>query len=448
MNVYLKNIALAFLALFMITILTGHPTFAGSSTQLGSTHSLPPEETTLDSSTAQTIALYSTIGGYTSYNYYGSETTCSNICLAADGMGNSGSVVFYIGHGWAGYPWNPIEKQWAIYEDTGEMAFDKDIFPYSSNQNVRFAFLYCCKGGDEIGNIHFWSGTPFEMPYAWLHTISISDNGYSSPDSGDQAFIGFHELAPWLADSNEAHDYQGFITEFYYAALCCGEDLSVNEALDYAAKEYNPNCDTFADTDLYKGIYHLEPSGWVFDGQMKVYGNGNIHLSNSIPSCAMKTKTNGYFYLPSGPPPQYVGVQIALLFTDGGIAGDQIGGEPPYTLYTGPYPDELVDICDALLINGKYGKSEGQSGWEYMADIVPDRVIDMYDALTIGRNYGRSGTYSHDLSHVTVAFYFEGRLLEEMVDPRGFAYLPYGPDFTVKRSGMPIGAMVIFWSRV
>jgi predicted anti-sigma-YlaC factor YlaD len=72
MNVYLKNIALAFLALFMITILTGHPTFAGSSTQLGSTHSLPPEETTLDSSTAQTIALYSTIGGYTSYNYYGS----------------------------------------------------------------------------------------------------------------------------------------------------------------------------------------------------------------------------------------------------------------------------------------------------------------------------------------------------------------------------------------
>jgi hypothetical protein len=454
MNVYLKNIVVAFSALFIISLLVCHPSFAGSSTQLGSTYDLSPDEINLEDSTAQTIALYSAIGGYVTYNHYGSGTTRSNIYLAANGTGTSCSLAFYIGHGWTGNVWNGLflEQQWCIFEDNSGMVFDKDIFPYSSNQNVRFAFLYCCKSGDTIGGTQFWSGTPFGMPYAWLHTTSLNSDGYASPDSGDRVFLGFHEGAPELISGDQTCNFRGFVTGFYYAALCSGRNYTVNQALNYAATQYNPACTRFSDTDLYNGIYHLEPGGgypyWVLDSQMKVYGNGNICLSSSRPSCAMKTKTNGYFYFPSGTPPLYVGVQIQLLFNDGGIVGDQIHGVSPYPLYTGPYPDGSVDIYDSLLIGAKYGLSEGQSGWEYMADVVPNRVIDMYDALTISGNYLKTGTYSPDFTNVTVAFYYGGHLVDKRVDSKGFVTIPYGTSFTVKRNSTPIGAMAIFWSRV
>lgn len=451
MNVFLKNLFVALVILFIFWLPLWNCAHGGSSVQLGSGYNLDPDEISLENSVAQSVESYSVIGGYLTSNYYGSGTTRDSIYLAANGMGTSASLAFYVGHG-STTILRTREMHWCIFENNGGMVCDEDIFPHSSNGNVKFAFLWCCLSGDEIGGTYS-SGKTFGMPYAWLHTTSLNSDGYLHPDSGNRLFLGFYGKAPKFSTWNVAHNYPKFVSGFYYAALCNGRNWTVNQALDYAATQYNPAYLFFSDTDLYNGIYHVEQdmyghSVWVFDGQMKVYGNGNIYLSSSRPSCAMKTKTNGYFYFPSGPPPLYVGVQIQLLFNDGGIVGDQIHGVSPYPLYTGPYPDGSVDIYDSLLISGKYGLSEGQSGWEYMADVVPNRVIDMYDAITIAGNYGKTGTYSQDFTNVTVAFYYGGHLVDKPVDSKGFVTIPYGTSFTVKRNSTPIGVMAIFWSRV
>jgi hypothetical protein len=455
MNVYLKNIVISIFVLFISSLPMCCLAFAGSSTQLGSTYLLLQEEIDLDRGVAQSVELYSAVGGYDTFYWYGSGTTCNNIYLAANGVGASRSIAFYIGHGDSEYLWNSIfwEQQWFIGEDNGGKVYDKDIFSHSSNYNVRFAFLWSCEQGDTIGGSH-WSGTPFGMPNAWLHTASLSSDGYANPDSGDRVFLGFYKGAPEFAYDGYLK-YRDFLVGFYYAALCGGTNRTVKQALDYAARCEDPaHYMTFADTDLYNGIWQWvipEIGGtavWTMISQMKVYGNSDIYLSDSKPTCAMKTKTDGNFYFPSGPPPLYVGVQIQLLFNDDGIVGDQKGGVSPYPLYTGPYPDGSVNMLDSLLINGCWGLHEGQSGWEYMADIVPDRVINILDAIKISTNFGKSGTYTTDFTDVTVIYYWGGQIFEKPVDSKGFVTIPSGTSFTVARAHTPIGAMVIFWSRV
>ncbi len=154
------------------------------------------------------------------------------------------------------------------------------------------------------------------------------------------------------------------------------------------------------------------------------------------PVCAMKTRTDGYFYIPSIASGL---LSILIIFDDSNITGDQRGYEIGEIFQL---PDSLVNIHDITFITGKHGLFEGEDGWDYMADIHPDGHITIHDVCAASGHYGRSGTYSDDLAGVTITF----DTGEEEMAESGFVTIPEdAASFTVKHYGTPIGAMIIFY---
>jgi len=442
MNAYLKNLSVALLALSLCFSFshTLHLTFAKSSTQLGSRYAVPQEEIDADDNITKLTASYSAVGGYTVYNWYGADTTINNIYEAAYGAGHTYSISFYIGHGNVRTVYL-IENHYDIMTDDGTWVPDDWIYPHSECQNVRFVFMWSCHLGDTIDGTHFWSG-PYGMPHCWLHTTDLSSDGYADSDDGGKAFLGFAGFIWGLSDYLAGDEVYEFLSCFYFASLCYGASYSVNDALDYAAQNVW-HVPSFADTYLYKGYNYTywDPEKMemvTIYGQMKVYGDGNIHISNFRPSCAMKTGTDGVFYVPN------VAIsllKIEMLFNNSDIVGDQTGGTSPYSTIS-EWPDGKVDLTDILFVSLHYGTTEGMSDWDYMSDIVPDGKCDMADYLAVSLNFGAFGTYI-EVTGVTVTFNVGG---SKSPDSYGFVEIPQdATSFTVKRNGIPIGAMVIFW---
>jgi len=302
MNVYLRTYYISLIIAFLYLSLLLPASFAKSSIALGSRNGVPDYEINADTNIANMITSYSSIAGYSAYNWYGAQTTQNNIYSAAYGNGHIYSITFYIGHGgwnwlwnWAGWIWY-CEQQWFITDDGGGCVYDKDIFQYSGCMNCRFVLLWSCNQGDTIGGTH-WSGTPFGMPYAWLHTTSLSGDGYVSPDNGGRAFAGFQEKAPFLTydglGATDAGYY--FLQYFYYAAIYRGYYYSIKSALDYAAQlVWSTN---FGNCVLYTG-FSINGSS----GKMIVYGDGNMHISDYAGGggggCPLLYVYNGeeYFY--------------------------------------------------------------------------------------------------------------------------------------------------------
>jgi len=288
MNVNIKNYAASLLVAFLlisimfplsITLPSSVRALApatGISIVLGSTYSVPAGEIAADSAIASTIATYSSWAGYTTQNWYGSKTNASDIYLAAGGDGYSYALAFYIGDGnhWAD---DGIfnAQQWVIADNNGGAVYDKDIFGYSGCGNVKFVMMWSCEQGDTIGGI-YWFGTPFGMPYAWLHTIDLSPCGYAFPDGRGLAFLGFNGSAPWLTDTLGGVTDAGlsFLSNFYYAAMWNGYYFTINMALDYAA-QLTFGSANFGSCILYEGFM---AGGWP--GNMVVYGDGSMHISN------------------------------------------------------------------------------------------------------------------------------------------------------------------------
>jgi hypothetical protein len=154
----------------------------------------------------------------------------------------------------------------------------------------------------------------------------------------------------------------------------------------------------------------------------------------SKPICAMKTETNGYFYIPNVATSL---LEIEMLFNNQGLAGDQTDGT------IANYPDGTVDMCDISFIIDKFMSSENQSGWDYMADVVPDRVVDMTDVSLAISNFCNSGTYIKDFTGFIIVF----NTGEQLPCYYGFVSIPpSATSFTVRRyDGPTIGAMIIFW---
>jgi hypothetical protein len=250
-----------------------------TSTILGSTYheggTLPALDLQANSQITQYIYDCSETSGYTAYNWFGSGTTEQHIYDAAFGVGITYSISFYIGHGGDGRVWNGIfwEPQWRILDDDGNEVFDKSIYPYSTCQNVRFVMVWSCESGNVIGGFHYWSGTAHGMPFCWLHTNDLSEDGYTDPDDNGYCFIGFENDAPGLLWDFEG-GYWGvsyyFLGYFYRAALCM--DKTVNQALDYASQTiWGVN---FDECVFYTGIPDC--------GRMVVYGDGNLKIGSSV----------------------------------------------------------------------------------------------------------------------------------------------------------------------
>jgi hypothetical protein len=160
--------------------------------------------------------------------------------------------------------------------------------------------------------------------------------------------------------------------------------------------------------------------------------------------CALKTRTDGGFYVPN---PAYVKatyLRVEMLFDNSNITGDQTGGTSPYPAITN-YPDGKVSGGDLIFLASKFGSYEGETSpilWDYMADIVPDRRITGDDLIYASKNFGQSGSYIYDLSGVSVKF-STGDV--ESPDANGFLAIPASAtSFNVTRNGTPIGAMIIF----
>jgi hypothetical protein len=167
-------------------------------------------------------------------------------------------------------------------------------------------------------------------------------------------------------------------------------------------------------------------------------------LNTGVPRCALKTKTDGYFYVPN---PAFVNVtvlRVEMVFNDSNLVGDQTGGPSPYPAIAN-YPDESVDGSDLIIVARSFGQPEGGARWNYMADVVPDRNIDGLDSIAVARNFGQPQypfNYTYDLTGVNVTF-STGAV--ELPDANGFVAIPQGATwFNVSRNGTAIGAMIIF----
>jgi hypothetical protein len=192
----------------------------------------------------------------------------------------------------------------------------------------------------------------------------------------------------------------------------------------------------------YLGTYLLQV--WVEDLAGQLSNMASLSINAVEPLCALKTLTNGYFYVPN---PAYVDatyLRVEMLFNESSyLTGDQTGGSIVYPAI-GTYPDGKVDIRDIAFIAKEDGLIEGNSGWNYMADVYPDRKIDIRDISQASRNFGKVfGSYINDTSGVAVTFSTGGG--EEYPDANGFLAIPAGAtSFNVTQAGAPIGAMIIF----
>lgn len=235
--------------IFILTAACGHCS-AQNSFVMGSRWDVPQYEVDVDREACDWVVHFSNNAGCFTYDWYGSQTTRQNILDAAQGRyGNS--ISFYIGHG--ENPWGGSDF-W-IYDDDGTEVHDNTIYSYTYGRWTYFAFLWSCFQAHAIDD---------GMPEAWLHTVNLSDDGYHNPDSGGYTFVGFIEAAPYLSNTIDGVDDAGkwFIYRFYYQSQA--GDISVNDALDFAADQWGQGID-FDDCPLYTH------SDW----QMWVYGDGN-----------------------------------------------------------------------------------------------------------------------------------------------------------------------------
>jgi hypothetical protein len=271
---------------------------AKSSTILGSRWGMPVLEQVIAGQLAGYIYNCSLASGYASYDRYGSSTTTNNVYQAANGMGHAYSISFYgTAHGdWE--LWWPSDKHWKIQVNDGAWVSDNGIFPHTESQRVRFAFLWSCLQGDVKGGNYYWTGA-YGMPYCWLHTNDLSEDGYDSPDGHGYTFIGFQGPAPlfWIDDFGSRAGYR-FAGNFYRWALWSG--VSINDALDYAAYQVW-GATSFADC-IYDDGYTLEGDF----GRMRVYGDGSLQIGSSA-------------YNPPLPPPPNVGGGCPTLFVWDGV---------------------------------------------------------------------------------------------------------------------------------
>jgi hypothetical protein len=217
-------------------------------------------------------------------NYYTTSTTVSNV------LGNISSAeqnyyrvaMFHFGH-MAG-------PRTGYYDSYGSVINNNAVYERTVLGKHFFVWLWAC-----------WQAEfPYmDMPRSWTHRTNLAIDGYSTPDSGPHCFLGFNGSAPGI--SNATGSFEGyttpahyFIWKFYYYALA--EHYSVKDALNSASGDFF-NLDYHL-SPLYKGFRTWWPyddipepgsKGW-HNGIMRVYGNGNIKLSQ--PQLTMSARDN------------------------------------------------------------------------------------------------------------------------------------------------------------
>ena len=190
-------------------------------------------------------------------------------------------------------PWNGV-YDYEIYQKTDDYNPSKYFFSFintcmSANTTNPYT------GQDWQGYVN---GKARGMPFAFTnHRVTsqptssppsgnMSRNGYTHPDSGQFAYIGFPHGSAALSQTITGISplYATWLEKFFWYALSF--DISVNDALDEATLR-NFNC-LFGSSDLATGFTANWPQDANGDGiwepqygygsTLALYGNGNIHL--------------------------------------------------------------------------------------------------------------------------------------------------------------------------
>jgi hypothetical protein len=206
--------------------------------------------------------------GYSSIdNAVGSRTTWYNEVTNAyyDSTGYDRFAVFHFGH---------LADFGAGYVDnTGNPIWYSDISPRTTSATKAFVFIWVCAQAQ-------WGPTNNEVQ-AWMHNPNLSANGYSSPDSGSKAFIGFENFSPLISDYHQNFQQQWtlpskyFIKYFYDNALLNG--YSIRDAINQASISFFST--TYTNSIFNTGYLAWFPNdGQWHEGAMKIYGNGATFL--------------------------------------------------------------------------------------------------------------------------------------------------------------------------
>lgn len=314
--------------------------------------------------------------------------------------------------------------------DHGIISFDEEL--------IRYGEISCSMTGTIYGLS--W----IEIIYCWTFTLSNDVTGFSPQIAGYISYYGIdgNSLKIWIDvyDSSEQLvkewtktpiDGVGAIGELYFT-------YNDFDTIDLSAGTYTlklivyPNCGTWG--ELWIGRTGQFPN-------FKPMCIETFGYVAKVPQAAMKTKTNGYFYIPIST--QFETIRIEKWFYNSDAEGDQTGGTSPYATID-HWCNGEVNIYDISLIGSRYGMDEGEKRWDYMADCYPDRTIDIYDMAMISRNFGKSGSWYYTFLNGVKAYFNTGEQIYP--DANGFVEIPEGAEsFVIKRYGYPVGALVTFW---
>ncbi len=267
---------------------------------------------------------------------------------------------------------------------------------------------------------------------------STDETHYSVGDCDDDGFAEFSEVfIDALHGNNTTWDYSNPANPIkdenpVYADFDENGRVSIQEAFDYAL-ENDPYEYPWLDCDGDGLPTFINETDELDLDQPPA----NVYIEVAV--CAMKTLTDGYFYIPNF---DINALKIEFLFDDSDIEGDQTGGSSPYETIS-RWPDGIVDASDYQFVKVRVGQCEGSANWDYMADIKPDGVIDVVDYQIVRNNVPSAGNYIYNLTGVTVVFDTED---EAIPDADGCVTIPKdATSFTVKRYGNPMGATITFW---
>lgn len=237
-------------------------------------------------------------------NYYGGAASKNTILNTISMVNNNYDygAVWHYGHGTT-YTIYGVYKSWfsprpyyipvthyRYWDSFGESVFDYEIYPRTGLGAHKFVFMWTCGSAQEIGyydaNWQNWFGYyigtgAVGLPFAWLHTNSLSSDGYANPGSTPCCFIGFYNsVRPLSVIAANGKTYGAFVKAFYRYAL--QEGKTIKQALDEAASEVWGNGYTFTNTDLYYGYWQWvpPPKNMTVWSQMRVYGNANNIIPN------------------------------------------------------------------------------------------------------------------------------------------------------------------------
>ncbi len=184
------------------------------------------------------------------------------------------TAVLYYGHGqneWCGTNLH----HYLMVSDTEKITDRFTLYGNTSQSEHDFVFLWACKTGNQRGYWCSGCSKPYGFPYTWLYDSYQSSDGYDSPDTDDEVFLGWYMGSPGYTNSTgySSFDYGHFIEKFYYYIL--SDNQSVIQALNSATD------DTIGDDSFNVTDIHIDNDGIDVHGYttwLVVYGNGNKGL--------------------------------------------------------------------------------------------------------------------------------------------------------------------------